>query len=112
MGKFFKRIVLLLVLVGSFYFLFGIFVVSPVSILSEGSTILYFRLGLNTSFLSSSGAALPDESDDVVSSLEKVVGTVKLGKKVKDRQIAIFPYSQAMDRLARGKGLFRTEHAN
>lgn len=99
MQKFFKRILILSTLGVVFYFAFGLFVVPPLGSLKDGSTVLYFRLGLPSSFLSSPVGMLRRRGDDT-HVLGRIVGLGKLGKQINDRKIAIFPYSETLDRLA------------
>lgn len=100
MGKFFKRIIIVGIVLGLFYFCFGFFIVRPMGVLNEGSTILYFRLGLNGKFLTSADAILSDDDEAVVG---RLVGLAKYGKKVNERKVASFPYSEALYLLSRAK---------
>lgn len=99
MGKFLKRVVLLCVLLSLFYVLFGFFVVQPLGVFKDGSTVLYFRLGLNTKFITSVDGILLEKNEDV-SLPGRLVVLGKVGKVVNERKIASFPYSQTLHQLS------------
>ena len=99
MGKFLKRVVLLCVFIGVFYILFGFFVVKPLGIFKDGATVLYFRLGLNTKFITSVDGILIDRSEDL-SLPGRLVVLGKVGEVVNERKIASFPYSRTLHQFS------------
>jgi hypothetical protein len=52
-------------LVAIILFSFDFFVVQPIGAIPDGTTIFYFRLGLNTSFIASADGFLLDNGQDV-----------------------------------------------
>lgn len=99
MRNFFKRIFILSIIGVVFYFAFGLFVVPPLGSLKDGSTVLYFRLGVQSPFLSSPRGILRNKNGDS-HVFGRIVGLGKTGKQINDRTIAVFPYSGSLDRLA------------
>ena len=104
MGKLFKRVVIASILAGLFYFLFGFFIIQPIGKLKDGSTVLYFRLGLNSKFIASTDGILLD--DDGETAVGKLIELGRYGKRVNERKIASFPYSRLMHRYATSGRVF------
>ena len=105
MGKLFKRVVIASILAGLFYFLFGFFIIQPIGKLKDGSTVLYFRLGLNSKFIASTDGILLDD-DGETAGVGKLIELGRYGKKVNERKIASFPYSRLMHRYATSGRVF------
>jgi len=95
MGKLLKRIFILSVFAAAFYFCFGLFIIQPIGVLREGSTILYFRLGSNAKFITSIDGILID-NDEEVTLLGRMFVLGKYGKVVNERKVASFPYSDTL----------------
>src|SRR5262249_35773285 len=84
-----------------FYFSFGFFVVQPIGAIPEGVTIMYFRIGLNVTFISSPDGILID-SDQDVSLLPRMIILGKFGEIVNERKVMRLPYSQTMYLVSTG----------
>lgn len=85
-------IIVLLVVVRSFC---GIFVIQPIGAIPEGTTIVYWRNGLNLPFISSADGLL-GKSDAGVSLLGRGVILAKLAEPIKNREIFRFGYSETI----------------
>jgi hypothetical protein len=86
-----------------FYFSVGFFVIQPIGAIPEGVTIMYFRLGLNVSFITSPDGILIDNDQDV-SILGRMIIMGKFGEIVINRKILSLPYSDSMYLIStRGK---------
>ena len=96
-----KRILIALAVGIIFYFSFGFFVIQPIGAIPEGATVLYFRLGLNVTFISSADGILIDNDQDV-SLLGRMVVLGKYGQVVKERKIISLPYSRTMYIISTG----------
>lgn len=95
MFRLFKRVFVFSLFAGAFYFCFGLFVIQPIGVLTEGSTILYFRLGADGKFITSPDGILLDNDEDV-SKVGRLIVLGKYGKMVNKRKIASFPYSNTL----------------
>lgn len=95
MRKTTKGILITFVIALILYFSVGFFVIQPIGAVPEGITIMYFRMGLNTSFISSADGILLDNDQDV-SLLARLVVLGKFGTIVNERTIVRLPYSQTM----------------
>ena len=84
-----------------FYFSVGFFVIQPIGAIPEGVTIMYFRYGLNVSFISSPDGIILDNDQDV-SLLARMIVMGKFGEVVIDRKIMRFPYSETMYLISTG----------
>ena len=101
MTKTVKRILLTLVIGILFYFSFGFFVIQPIGAIPDGVTIMYFRMGLNVSFISSPDGILIDNDQDV-SLLARMIIMGKFGAIVNERKIVRLPYSETMYLISTG----------
>lgn len=99
--KILKRFIIAIALALVLYFTFGIFVIQPIGAIPEGATIVYFRLGLNTSFISSADGFLLDNDQDV-SLLSRMVVLGKFGDLLQTRKIVTLPYSQSLYLISTG----------
>jgi len=84
-----------------FHFSVGFFVIQPIGAIPDGVTIMYFRLGLNVSFISSPDGILID-SDQDVSLLARMIIMGKFGEIVNERKIVRLPYSETMYLISTG----------
>jgi ABC-type multidrug transport system permease subunit len=84
-----------------FYFSVGFFVIQPIGAVPDGVTIMYFRIGLNVSFISSPDGILIDKNQDV-SLLARMMIMGKFGEIVNERKIGRLPYSQTMYLISTG----------
>ena len=78
-----------------FRFFCGIFVIHPMRAIPEGTTIVYFRTGLNLPFISSADEIL-DKSGAGVSLLGRGVLIGKLAEQLKEKEIFRFGYSKTL----------------
>lgn len=99
--KILKRLVIAFVIGLLFYFSFGFFVIQPIGAVPDGATVLYFRLGLNVTFISSADGILLDNEQDV-SLLGRMIVLGKFGEIVKERKIVSLPYSRTMYLVSTG----------
>jgi hypothetical protein len=93
-----KRLLIILVCAfGSlalFFRLFcGIFVIQPIGAIPDGTTIVYWRSGLNIPFVASADGLL-DDSGIGVSLLGRGLMLAKLAEPIKEREIFRFGYSE------------------
>src|SRR6187551_2558730 len=84
-----------------FYFSVGFFVIQPIGAIPEGVTIMYFRMGMNSSFISSPDGILID-NDLGVSLLNRMMAMGEFGKVITDRKLARLPYSETMYLISTG----------
>ena len=84
-----------------FYFSVGFFVIQPIGAIPDGVTIMYFRFGLNVSFISSPDGILIDNGQDV-SLLARMIIMGKFGEVVNERKIGRLPYSETMYLISTG----------
>src|SRR5689334_3513146 len=94
--KSYRRVILgSLVVLIVIYFTTGLFVVRPISVLSSGSTIWYWRVGVDLPFIASAEGVIEDKNDET-SLLGRVADLAAAGPKVIDRKIISFPYSKTL----------------
>ena len=75
------------------YMSLGVFSIQPIGAVPKGATIIYFRLGLNTDFISSAdGISL--KATGKVSLLSRGIVLAQFSKLIKDRKITALPYSE------------------
>jgi hypothetical protein len=78
-----------------FYFSIGFFVIQPIGMLPDGITIVYFRFGLNTSFISSpDGILIANDQKVSLFGRISVIGT--FAEPVAERRIFNLPYSRIL----------------
>jgi len=92
-------IALLIVLVILFRLLFGIFVVKPLGTLTEGSTTVYWRAGLEMPFVASVEGILGD-SDSGKALPGRAVQAGQLLTEIGDRKVLKIGYSEALYQLS------------
>ena len=83
------------------YFSFGLFVIQPIGMVPEGTTILYFRLGMNIPFVASADGLLKDKEAGV-SLMGRVVVLGAVASTLKDRKIIAMPYSKTLYLISTG----------
>src|SRR6187551_1640395 len=84
-----------------FYFSVGFFVIQPIGAIPDGVTVMYFRIGLNVSFISSPDGILID-NDLGVSLMNRMMTMGAFGEVVSERKIVRLPYSEAMYLISTG----------
>jgi hypothetical protein len=84
-----------------FYFSIGFFVIQPIGAIPDGATIMYFRLGLNVSFITSADGILIGNGQDV-SLLGRMIILGKFGETVNGRKIIKLPYSKSFYLMSTG----------
>lgn len=83
-------------IVGLFFRLFcGIFVIQPIGAIPEGTTIVYWRNGMNMPFISSPDGLLI-ESGAGVSLLGRGLMLAKIAGPIKEKEIIRFGYSKTL----------------
>jgi hypothetical protein len=95
-------VVTLIVLVGLgilFRFTCGIFVVQPIGMLPKGTTIIYWRTGLNLPFISSADGLL-SESGMKVSLLSRGMMLGEVVSTIKEKEIMRIAYSEWLFNLS------------
>lgn len=95
MKKFLKIIIPFVILALLFRFLCGIFVIHPMGAIPEGTTIVYWRTGLNLPFIASADGIL-EESGAGVSLLGRGILIGKLAEPIKEKEIFRFGYSETL----------------
>nr|AMP57066.1 hypothetical protein [uncultured bacterium] len=95
MKKFLKILTPFIILALLFRFFCGIFVIQPIGAIPEGTTIVYWRTGLNLPFIASADGIL-DESGAGVSLLGRGMLIGKLAKPIKEKEIFRFGYSETL----------------
>jgi hypothetical protein len=96
-----KKFVIASAVVLIFYFSFGFFVIQPIGAVPKGATIFYFRLGMNTSFISSADGIILD-SDQEVSLLSRLMVMGAFAESAKNRKIITLPYSKSLYLISTG----------
>ena len=78
-----------------FRFFFGIFVIQPIGAIPDGTTVIYWRSGLNVSFIASADGLL-EKSGAGVSLLGRGLILAKLAEPIKEREVLRLPYSETL----------------
>lgn len=78
-----------------FRLFFGIFVIQPIGAIPDGTTIIYWRSGLNLSFIASTDGLL-ERSGAGVSLLGRGLILAKLAEPIKEREVLRLPYSETL----------------
>lgn len=76
-------------------FFLGVFVIQPIGAIPEGTTIVYWRSGLNLPFIASADGLL-EESGAGVSLLGRGLFLAKLAEPIKEREFFRFGYSESL----------------
>jgi len=94
-----KNLIIVLILIfgiGLFFRLFcGIFVIQPIGAIPDGTTIVYWRSGLNMPFVSSADGLL-EKSGAGVSLLGRGFMLAKIAEPIKEREFFRFGYSETL----------------
>ena len=101
MEKTIKRLVIAFAVGVIFYSSFGIFVIQPIGGVQKGATVLYFRLGLDVSFISSADGFII-ENDKNVSFLARGLAAAKFAVMIRNRKIVTLPYSSTLYHISTG----------
>lgn len=83
------------------YLSFGFFIIQPIGAVPEGATIFYFRIGLNTPFITSADGFILD-NDQSVSILSRAIVLGTLSEKIRPRKIMTLPYSHSLYKISTG----------
>lgn len=94
-------IVTLIILIASFRFFCGIFVVQPIGAIPKGKTIVYIRSGLNLPFIASADGML-DLDGKGVSLLGRGMFLGTILPIVREKQIVSFDYSETLYLMSTG----------
>lgn len=78
-----------------FRIFFGIFVIQPIGAVPDGATIVYWRAGMDMSFVSSADGML-DRSGAGVSLLGRAMALGKLSDPIREREIFRAGYSETL----------------
>ncbi|MGK0448788.1 hypothetical protein [Patiriisocius sp. Uisw_017] len=95
MKTFLKIFVPIIILGLLFRFFCGIFIIHPMGAIPEGTSIVYFRTGLNLPFIASADGIL-DKSGAGVSLLGRGILIGKLAEPIKENEIFRFGYSETL----------------
>ncbi len=85
----------------SFYLSIGFFVIQPLGAIPEGITIMYFRFGMKTPFITSPDGILIDNGQGI-SLFGRIAALGSFAEIIKERRILNMPYSRAMYLLSTG----------
>jgi hypothetical protein len=87
---------ILILAIGLFFRIFcGIFVIQPIGAIPEGTTIIYWRTGMNLPFIASADGLL-DKSGAGVSLLGRGMMLAKVAKPIKENEIFRIGYSETI----------------
>ena len=82
--------------IGLFFRIFcGIFVIQPIGAIPEGTTIIYWRTGINLPFIASADGLLA-KSDVGVSLFGRGIILAKYAKTIKEKEIFRIGYSETL----------------
>ncbi len=79
----------------AFRIFFGIFVIQPIGAVPDGTSIVYWRSGLNLPFIASADGLLA-ESGAGVSLLGRGLVIAKLAEPILEREVFRLPYSETL----------------
>lgn len=94
-------IVILLSITLFFRTCFGIFVIQPIGMIPEGTSIVYWRVGLNLPFIASADGLL-DENKQGVSLFGRAIMLGFIENLLIDRKIVKLPYSESLYSISTG----------
>lgn len=95
MKRFLKIITPFIILGLLFRFFCGIFIIQPIGAIPEGTSIVYFRTGLDLPFIASADGIL-EKSGAGVSLLGRGILIGKLAEPIKEKEIFRFGYSETL----------------
>ena len=95
MRTFLKILLPFIILALLFRFFCGIFVIQPIGAIPEGTTIVYWRTGLNIPFIASADGIL-DKNGEGVNLLGRGILIGVLAGPIKEKEIFRFGYSEAL----------------
>jgi len=84
-----------IVIILGFRIFCGVFVIQPIGAIPEGTTIIYWRSGLNMPFIASADGIL-EESGVGVSLLGRGLTLAKLAEPIKERELFRIKYSEKL----------------
>jgi hypothetical protein len=94
-----KKLIISLIIIfiiGLFFRIFcGIFVIQPIGAIPEGTSIVYWRSGMNMPFISSADGLL-EKSGAGVSLLGRGLILAKVAEPIKENEIFRFGYSETL----------------
>jgi hypothetical protein len=93
--------ILILLLIGAFFFLTGFVVIQPIGAIPDGITIWYFRAGLNLPFITSpDGFSL--KTTGQLSLMSRMMTMAAITEAIEDRIILRLPYSNFFYHISTG----------
>ncbi|OBX22196.1 MULTISPECIES: hypothetical protein [Bizionia] len=95
MKRFLKILIPFIILGLLFRFFCGIFIIHPMGAIPEGTSIVYFRTGLNLPFIASADGIL-EKSGAGVSLLGRGILIGKLAEPIMEKEIFRFSYSETL----------------
>jgi hypothetical protein len=93
--KLFLSLIVVFIITLIFRIFCGIFVIQPIGAIPEGTTIVYWRDGMNMPFISSADGLL-EKSGAGVSLLGRGLMLAKLAEPIKENEIFRFGYSETL----------------
>ena len=106
MKNFIIGLVILILAIGVLFRVFcGIFVIQPIGAIPEGTSIVYWRNGLNMPFIASADGLLLEAGNDVTL-LGRGIMMAGLTDVLLEREVFRFPYSEALYLRSTGGVLF------
>ena len=106
MKNFIIGVLILILAIGVLFRIFyGIFVIQPIGAIPEGTSIVYYRNGLNMPFIASADGLLLDSGNDVTL-LGRGVMMAGLADVLLEREVFRFPYSEALYLRSTGGVIF------
>ena len=106
MKNFIIGLVILILAIGVLFRVFcGIFVIQPIGAIPEGTSIVYWRNGLNMHFIASADGLLLEAGNDVTL-LGRGIMMAGLTDVLLEREVFRFPYSEALYLRSTGGVMF------
>lgn len=94
-----KKLIFILITIAvigiSFRFFCGIFVIQPIGAIPKGTTIVYWRVGMDLPFISSADGLL-EKSGVGVSLLGRGIMLAKYAKPIKEKEFFRLSYSETL----------------
>lgn len=105
-----KQIIIVILILAGLYFSLGLFVIQPIGAVPEGTSIVYFRIGLNTSFISSADG-LVIKNGRKLSLLNRGIALATMSSEMESRKLFALPYSEFLFNISK-KGKHKTTTIN
>ncbi len=97
----FAAALIILLFCGFVYFTMGLFVVQPIGAIPDGTTVVYWRLGTNLSFISSADGLILAKGEGV-SLISRGIVLGAVAKVMENRKIINLPYSETLYLISTG----------